>query len=626
MSAKWTALHGKDATLPEGKDPDKDGIDEELGEGERRHTRAALESLYSEASSKLRGNSRAAEAFTGLLAALGEGATIQGNAKGKLKVIGIAVRIRYQIESDWKDDIGKWQATSAQFAQQVFNIATLMQQEQQKQRDLLNQVDVTRGRVIAVANATEWFEDTAAASGTAKLAEQQRCASSIERNRLKSRQIGQMRQKVREIHATIALEPPQKPDCKAGCSGAPKGMCAPKASKGPRQLGAVVGECVCAIDRYSVDCGKKLCPGRHGVMYQDSMTDACHGGKCNTRNGRCEACPEGRSNGLRGSCEVVRCSGDCNGRGTCSKATGKCDCQKGWSGKGCALRSCAGTVPGKVYPHGKGGICSGRGTCDGKSGKCNCKKEFSGTGCRQEGCLDSCSGHGKCDGERGKCICRFPYSGPACLSKECPNACNGHGLCDPMVGKCTCQRGYVGGDCHAASTCNKVNVDWWTSFDKRGWSICPKGHFVTGLYRRDCKALACLEMAQCAQPCAGALPLVKNPKYGVCYHAAWHDKLDETGWAKCRPGYFIAGFYRSKCDSLYCLQLAKCCSIPGGSWGSCTQGDWSKSFDKEGWAYGPADHFLTGLFRSQEHNLNGIRGVVACKHHDSDAYEAGSRG
>ena len=146
-------------------------------------------------------------------------------------------------------------------------------------------------------------------------------------------------------------------------------------------------------------------------------------------------------------------------------------------------------MPGKLYAHGAGGICSERGTCDGKTGKCKCKKEFSGTGCRKEGCLNDCSGHGKCDGEQGKCVCRYPYSGPACQSKACPHpTCNGHGLCDHLVGKCTCQRGFVGDDCHPATTCNPVNVDWWTTFDKEGWSICPKGHFITGLYRRDCKA------------------------------------------------------------------------------------------------------------------------------------------
>ena len=133
-------------------------------------------------------------------------------------------------------------------------------------------------------------------------------------------------------------------------------------------------------------------------------------------------------------------------------------------------------------------------------------------------------------------------------------------------------------------------------------------------------------MAKCELPCGGALPLAKVPKYGMCYHAAWHDKFDQAGWAKCQRGFFIAGFYRSRCDSLYCLQLAKCCSIPGGSWGSCDQADWSKSFQKEGWANVPTNHFLTGLYRNQEHNLNGLKLVEACTHHDDDAYVAGSRG
>ena len=42
---------------------------------------------------------------------------------------------------------------------------------------------------------------------------------------------------------------------------------------------------------------------------------------------------------------------------------------------------------------------------------------------------------------------------------------------------------------------------WWTSFDKKGWSTCDyqQGYVLVGLYRNDCDSLGCIELAKCCR-------------------------------------------------------------------------------------------------------------------------------
>lgn len=237
--------------------------------------------------------------------------------------------------------------------------------------------------------------------------------------------------------------------------------------------------------------------------------------------------------------------------------------------------------------------------------------------------MKDCSGHGTCDHTAGQCQCVAPFTGPACETITCPADCSGNGACDQLTGLCTCDPGFVGKSCLASTTCEAVEMDWWTSMDTEGWSTCPRNTYITALYHRDCTALACVEMAKCEKACAGGTPRLPNDAPEICYHAAWHDAMDQQGWARCAHGFFLAGLYRSKCDSLYCLELAKCCSIKGGSWGSCQETDWAGTFQTEGWSTAPSDHFLTGLYRSKEDNLNGIQHISACTHADHDSYLSG---
>lgn len=190
-----------------------------------------------------------------------------------------------------------------------------------------------------------------------------------------------------------------------------------------------------------------------------------------------------------------------------------------------------------------------------------------------------------------------------------------------------CKAGFTGDMCLAATACEPQIADWWTSFDKKGWSTCPVGTLLTGIYRSECNALACIEMGKCERPCEGTDPIEDENLINLCYHASWHDTMDKQGWSRCDRGYFIAGLYRAQCDSLYCLQLAKCCQIKGGNWGMCTEADWSETFKAgvKGWSSAPRDHFVTGFYRMATHALDSITKGSACTFTRDDTYKPGSQ-
>lgn len=122
------------------------------------------------------------------------------------------------------------------------------------------------------------------------------------------------------------------------------------------------------------------------------------------------------------------------------------------------------------------------------------------------------------------------------------------------------ESGYYGmADNHAGYTC--TNVNWWSSFDRRGWSTCPHGYFMHGLYRTGHigwwarNQLYHIESAHCCKP--------RNTKgYGRCYNANWWHSFDRRGWSSCAGGYAMVGMYRNWCHQIYCLESVKCCQLP----------------------------------------------------------------
>merc|ERR1712000_637331 len=102
-----------------------------------------------------------------------------------------------------------------------------------------------------------------------------------------------------------------------------------------------------------------------------------------------------------------------------------------------------------------------------------------------------------------------------------------------------------------------------------GWSVCKKGFLLTGIGsdgRGD--ALYNLDRGRCEKPCEGS----SREAIGIshCYHENWWKKFDSKGGKFCRRNYFVAGLFRSHCNSLYCLEMAKCCQVKRSLWNDCS--------------------------------------------------------
>jgi hypothetical protein len=129
---------------------------------------------------------------------------------------------------------------------------------------------------------------------------------------------------------------------------------------------------------------------------------------------------------------------------------------------------------------------------------------------------------------------------------------------------------------------------------------------MTGLKKGDCKGIQCLDQAKCAKPCWGEEKL----KVGNCYQANWWEALNGPGKASCEDGFYMAGLYRSRCLSLYCIQMGLCCSIQHSRWEACGRKDWRREIAKENsWATVPTINgggltrpagFMTGVQRAGE--------------------------
>jgi len=456
----------------------------------------------------------------------------------------------------------------------------------------------------------DWSSTKLATAAKAYSAEEARCVGVQHNFRERAQERRMLLQRLHTIHNQLALKPMDDPTCDGGCS-APNGVCVAHMNG--------KSKCMCNQRFYGSKCEHQRCPGSAGGFFAAHEAAACHGGLCNSATGQCNCT---KLDAYSTSCELKNCpSKTCSGHGQCQNKAklgvkaGVCKCNQGWAGPKCDQRACPGVQAGQWYGPEHHAACNGKGMC--KDGKCACQKPFQGSACELSGCLNDCSGHGKCNAREGVCKCNAGYSGVACESKRCPDNCNGHGVCDVLSGRCLCADGFIGKTCLQATICKPKIADWWTSFDKVGWSLCPMGTFMTSVYRNKCSALSCIEMARCGKPCMGPkkiLPFHLWMNDQQCYHASWHDTMDAKGWSRCLPGFFLVGLYRSKCDSLYCLQMGKCCNIGGASWGTCTEVDWSKTFSAKGWSSAPKNHLLTGFYRNSNHTLDGITKASACSY------------
>merc|ERR1712070_142715 len=159
---------------------------------------------------------------------------------------------------------------------------------------------------------------------------------------------------------------------------------------------------------------------------------------------------------------------------------------------------------------------------------------------------------------------------------------------------------------------NHAIANWWSSFDKKGWSTCTKhgkGYkYIDGIFRNHCNKLYCIEEVSCST----------SPHHNEeqkCVSANWWSSMDKKGWSTCAEGSFISGLYRNDCSDLYCLEMAKCCTskVHVEKWNGCYDANWWSSFDKRGWSSCNVGYHLTGLYRNTCNDLYCIEMAKCCK-------------
>jgi len=389
------------------------------------------------------------------------------------------------------------------------------------------------------------------------------------------------------------------------CTNANQGMCV--FSTGPVKRDTKE-YCACEWGFYGPACENKKCPGKvpgtkSDVLFEANALGACGGldnGKCEEPAGTC-TCQDHTAG--KDCSKYTTCAGGtgCSGHGSCDLTIGKCLCGKEYYGEDCSFRKCPGNqMEGTLnkFQAGHPLACQGHGICQ-KDGKCECAHGYKGGYCHKKQCLDNCSGRGTCDENTGVCACEPGFSGSSCRYRECPNQCGGqaNGVCDRDSGICRCNKGFSGPGCVKTHTCNAKETtykDWALALP--GWSKCPIGSFVTGFKTGDCTSINCIDKARCSNACAGQ----QTVEVSHCYQANWWDSLNKKGWSMCREPYFLAGLYRNKCDSLYCIEMGLCCSLRGVSWDACSHADaWKQTMSKrQKWSEVPTNHFVTGIFRA----------------------------
>merc|ERR1711959_299035 len=351
----------------------------------------------------------------------------------------------------------------------------------------------------------------------------------------------------------------------------------------------------------------------------------------------------------------------CSQHGQCDKRSGKCACDADFWGDHCGWKKCPGAVSEggnsveAKFAGWSASACHGRGECltrevDGElEGFCKCNENHNyGKACEWHKCGDGgngveCQGRGTCKKENGMCMCDAPFHGArceggegskkqcfSCSYKSCIGDCGDNGSCNKIAGECTCnaQEGtfYNGALCKAPCRMLEYVSDWTRSMDKWGWSTCKEDFLLTGIKRDGAgDALYNLAYGKCARPCEGTASSQKALRLEHCYHENWWKKFDFAGGKFCRKNYFIAGLFRSHCNSLYCLEMAKCCQVQRSLWNQCKWVAISSQFSDKNckeengriecsWAeIEDSKSFVAGFYRTQQHTLDGLTYIRKCE-------------
>lgn len=102
-----------------------------------------------------------------------------------------------------------------------------------------------------------------------------------------------------------------------------------------------------------------------------------------------------------------------------------------------------------------------------------------------------------------------------------------------------------------------VYADWTYQLDDNfRWAFCPVGYFLHGLYRSSASSpgyLNTIESARCAKPASHPIT------YGSCQNVDTSSCMSRQGTCSCPRGFFVTGIYRADDDDLYNLKKMKCC-------------------------------------------------------------------
>ena len=159
------------------------------------------------------------------------------------------------------------------------------------------------------------------------------------------------------------------------------------------------------------------------------------------------------------------------------------------------------------------------------------------------------------------------------------------------------------------------NENWWGSFDRQGWSLCRSGTYMAGMYRNKQSGsdpIYLLEEAKCVNA-PGYLYSAKA--HQDCYNHNWWGSFDRKGWSTCSNGYYMTGLYRTSGHNLYNIEEAKCCRPKSQvkSWGSCYNHNVWSSFDRQGWSTCASGYYMTGLYRNSCERLYCLEEFKCCK-------------
>merc|ERR1719161_1698767 len=157
----------------------------------------------------------------------------------------------------------------------------------------------------------------------------------------------------------------------------------------------------------------------------------------------------------------------------------------------------------------------------------------------------------------------------------------------------------------------KGKQNWWGSLDHQMWSRLPGGAVLNGFYTTGGNRIYNIE--------EGGYYMVQNFKKIACKNANWWGSFDRQGWSTCPAGQYMAGIYRTGNmrdwnQGTYQIEEALCCKVDDATgYGACAEqpilqgAGWSACQDING-----QPSAMVGLWRSHQGDIRGIDKAKCC--------------